>query len=158
MKPCPPGRAVRGHFFPDLTDMMKTMLFLAPLLMIAHPAQAASGGKLDAMLDKADTDHDGRITRAEFLAARRAMFDRLDRNHDGVVSKDDFGRLRRFRPKAAEQIDAFIASTDTDHDGRVTRAELESAPTRAFDLLDTNRDGVIDSTERSAAAARRAGK
>lgn len=138
--------------------MMKRMFFLAPLLMLAHPAHAASGGKLDAVLDKADMDHDGRITRTEFIAARRAMFDRLDRNHDGVVSKDDFGRLRRFRPKAAEQIDAFIASADADHDGRVTRAELESAPTKGFDLLDTNHDGVIDATERSAAAARRANK
>jgi Ca2+-binding EF-hand superfamily protein len=138
--------------------MMKRMLFLAPLLMLAHPAHAKIGGKLDAMLDKADTDHDGRITRAEFITARRAMFDRLDRNHDGVVSKDDFGRLRRFRPKAADQIDAFINTVDTDHDGRVTRAELDSAPTTAFDLMDRNHDGAIDQAERSTVAARRATK
>ena len=137
---------------------MKRMLFLAPLLMLAHPAHAARGGKLDAMLDKADTDQDGRITRAEFLAARRAMFDRLDRNHDGVVSKDDFGRLRRFRAKAADQIDSFIAAVDADHDGVASRAELDAAPATAFDLMDKNHDGAIDQAERTAAAARRAAK
>jgi Ca2+-binding EF-hand superfamily protein len=134
---------------------MQTMFFLAPLLLIAKPAHAQAGGRMSAMLDKADADHDGRITRAEFIDARKAMFDKLDRNHDGVVSQDDFGRLRRFRPKAADQLDAFIRGVDADHDGRVTQAELDSAPTTLFDLMDTNHDGAIDQAERAAAAARR---
>jgi Ca2+-binding EF-hand superfamily protein len=136
---------------------LQTMFFLAPLLMIAKPAEAQTGGRMSAMLDNADTDHDGRITRAEFIQARKAMFDKLDRNHDGVVSRDDFGRLRRFKPKAADKIDLFIKATDADHDGRVTRAELDAAPTTLFDRMDANHDGAIDDTERAAAGRRKNG-
>jgi Ca2+-binding EF-hand superfamily protein len=136
---------------------LQTMFFLAPLLMIAKPAQAQTGGRMSAMLDNADTDHDGRVTRAEYIEARKAMFDKLDRNHDGVVSPDDFGRLKRFRPKAADKIELFIKATDGDHDGRVTRAELDAAPTIMFDRMDANHDGAIDNNERAAAAGRKNG-
>jgi Ca2+-binding EF-hand superfamily protein len=137
--------------------MTKPMLLLAPLFFIlAHPAHAAGGKDGGALLDRADTDHDGRVTRDEFRAARRAMFDRLDRDHDGVVTPGGFRRLRRFRPKAADRADQFIESIDLDRDGRATVAELERAPLTLFDLLDANHDGAIDADERRAAAARRA--
>jgi Ca2+-binding EF-hand superfamily protein len=134
--------------------MMKPMLLLFPLLLLARPAHAARPADGGALLERADVDHDGRVTRAEFQAARRAMFDRLDRDHDGVVTAGGFGRLRRFRPHAAEQIDNFVKSIDIDHDGRATIAELDRAPLPMFDLLDGNRDGAIDPDERRAAAAR----
>jgi Ca2+-binding EF-hand superfamily protein len=136
---------------------LQTMLFLAPLLMIAKPAQAQPGGRMTAMLENADANHDGRITRAEYIDARKAMFDKLDRNHDGVVSQDDFGRLRRFRPKAADKLDMFVKAVDADHDGRVTRAELDAAPTHMFDLMDTNHDDAIDAAERAAAHRKKGG-
>ena len=69
---------------------MKTMFFLVPLLLLAKPATAQTGGRMSAMLDNADADHDGRITRAEFTAARMAMFDKLDRNHDGVLTAQEY--------------------------------------------------------------------
>ena len=135
--------------------MMKPMLMIIPLLLFARPAHAARSADGGALLERADSDHDGRVTQAEFRAARRAMFDRLDRDHDGVVTAGGFDRLRRFRPKAADQIDTFVESIDLDHDGRATIGELERAPLALFDRLDANRDGAIDAGERRAAAARR---
>lgn len=41
---------------------------------------------LHEMAEKADTNHDGTITRAEFDAAAKARFDAADTNHDGKLT------------------------------------------------------------------------
>ena len=41
------------------------------------------------MFARADADHDGRVTFAEFSARPLAMFDRADANHDGTVTRDE---------------------------------------------------------------------
>jgi Ca2+-binding EF-hand superfamily protein len=137
------------------------MLFL--LLLMAHPASAQGLGGRDplAVFDGADADHDGVVTRAEFLAARAARFDKMDRNHDGVVSRDDLPRRLRRRAKAAGRFDALIAELDRNGDGQVTRAELAAAPPRLFDAADADHDGRVDKAEldalRRRAAARKDG-
>ena len=44
------------------------------------------GHRLHEMAEKADTNHDGTITRAEFDAAAKARFDAADANHDGKLT------------------------------------------------------------------------
>ncbi len=39
--------------------------------------------------DRADADHDGRLTLAEAKAAALALFDRVDTNHDGTISPEE---------------------------------------------------------------------
>lgn len=133
---------------------MKKTILLATVLLgclaLSVPALAQLFGSRSGVFDGADTDHDGRVSRAEFAAARDKRFDRLDRNHDGVISRDDFSRLIRFRPQAGDRLDKWIASVDANHDGKVTRAELHAAPMRMFDLADTNRDGFVDQAEQAA--------
>jgi hypothetical protein len=36
-----------------------------------------------------DANHDGRISRIEWLEAE-SLFDKLDRNHDGVLTRDEY--------------------------------------------------------------------
>ena len=46
----------------------------------------------DASFARTDTDHDGRVSRAEFLAVakdRAADFDKIDANHDGFISEQE---------------------------------------------------------------------
>jgi hypothetical protein len=37
----------------------------------------------------ADTDKDGAVSQAEFMAAAMQRFDRADANHDGTVTRDE---------------------------------------------------------------------
>lgn len=43
--------------------------------------------KLREMLQKADTNHDGKVSREEFRNAGTPIFDLADANHDGVIDK-----------------------------------------------------------------------
>jgi len=135
---------------------MYRYLLLTAALFVTAPATAqmfGRGGDIAATFDKADADHDGMITRAEFIAARSSRFPTMDRNGDGVVSKADFGRLARFKPEAATRLDTVIAQADANHDGRVTQAELAAAPAPIFDRIDTDHDGSINKAELAAGKA-----
>lgn len=113
----------------------------------AAPAPAAgmdtatAGARMRMRMMAADTDHDGRISRAEWLAMRAAMpargggagsagggaggpprdpgrmFDRLDANADGFLDSAEIDALIQRR----------LARMDADGDGRVTRGERHGA-------------------------------
>ncbi|BBE72560.1 EF-hand domain-containing protein [Oharaeibacter diazotrophicus] len=111
---------------------------LVATLALAPTAAVAADGRFARMFRAADTDGDGRVTRAEFLTARAAGFDRLDRDGDGIVDRGGAtGRLVARR----------VAAMDADGDGLVTRAEFEAAPTPGFDRADGNGDGAVDAAE-----------
>jgi hypothetical protein len=46
-------------------------------------------GMGDKWFDRADANHDGKLTLAEASAAPLAMFDRADTNHDGTISPEE---------------------------------------------------------------------
>ena len=52
----------------------------------------AHGAFLRMWLRRADTDHDGALSKAEAAAADTALFKRLDANHDGSITKDELKR------------------------------------------------------------------
>jgi len=122
-------------------------------IMVGAIAAACAMPAAAQDIDRADTNHDGKISRAEFIAARSANFDKLDRNGDGVISQADIGMIARFRPAIGEKFNQMIAADDTDHDGQVTPKELAIAPAPAFDRADANHDGVIDASEMAALRA-----
>jgi len=132
-----------------------TAFTLALPIIGAAPASAQlMGGDPMSAFEGADTNHDGLVTRAEFLASRNARFDKMDRNGDGFVSRDDFGMILKLRPQAGQKLDAFIRQADGNGDGKVSRAELAHAPTPIFDMADANHDGQVDKAELAAAAER----
>jgi Ca2+-binding EF-hand superfamily protein len=82
---------------------MFTRVTTAALLLFSSSlalAQARDG----ALLDGADADHDGKITKQEFLDARAEqaakLFDRFDANHDGVLDASEQAGARN----AAERL------------------------------------------------------
>jgi hypothetical protein len=59
---------------------------------------AAQEAQLEGIFDKLNVSHTGKLTKAEAQAhpAVAANFDAADTNHDGVLTKDEF--LAAFRP------------------------------------------------------------
>lgn len=132
---------------------MKSVL-VAPLIamaVVAAPFAVAyaqpGGGGMMGRIEAVDLNHDGAITRAEARTAREAAFRALDADNDGFVTDAE---------KAAHREDAARkrpdrSGSDTDGDGKVSRAEFTNAPYRMFDRLDANHNDIIDASELAAA-------
>jgi Ca2+-binding EF-hand superfamily protein len=130
-----------------------SLLIAVPLLLLPLVASAQSSERLGEMLANADTNHDGRIDRGEFIAARARMFPALDRNHDDQLETSE---LQGMGGQAARFAGMAVKRADGNGDGRLSLAEFNAMPVRAFDKLDRNGDGVLDANEIDAARAKAA--
>jgi len=54
--------------------------------------RAAAAGK--ELLPQADTDHDGRLTREEYLASPRPLMEQADTDHDGRLTQEEITAAR----------------------------------------------------------------
>ncbi len=121
-----------------------TMTGAAALAGQAAPApadQAAPGGRGGGMMMRADTNGDGMISRAEFIAASDQRFARLDKNGDGFITADELGDMAGRGPGGG------VMAADTDHDGKVSHAEFIALAKARFAKLDANGDGQITPDE-----------
>ncbi|WP_244024413.1 EF-hand domain-containing protein [Novosphingobium organovorum] len=148
--------------------------WFAPLLLTAAlspfaalPAQAQPGASPGAFpggekaierLREADTNHDGAISRAELIAARKANWQRMDRNHDGVFTRDDLPAIVQARWDG-DRLQELRRVFDANHDGKLSYKEFVEGPTLGFDMADANHDGRVTQAElealRAAIKARR---
>jgi len=71
-----------------------------------------------------DADKDGRISKAEALAAATARFERMDANKDGFIDQADREAW------AKQRREARFKAVDTDGDGKLSQAELDAAKAR----------------------------
>jgi Ca2+-binding EF-hand superfamily protein len=135
---------------------MRLLLIVSSLAWIGLScamAQPATSRVMADRLSAADTNRDGRITRAEFLAYRAAQFSTLDRNRDGQLNTSDRPAFRL--PATSFDIHALIQAFDRNGDASVSRTEYESGPTPMFTAADLNSDGVVDAAELQAARSAR---
>lgn len=91
-----------------------------------HRGMHHRGGKrgAHARMQRADTDRDGRISRAEAQATQAqhaGRFDELDVNKDGYLDRAD--RQARMAQRRGE----CFTKADTDRNGQLSRAEFENA-------------------------------
>lgn len=61
-------------------------------------AEAKRGGhhknRMAMMMQRLDSDGDGKITRSEFTSHATEMFNKADENGDGVVTEDEIGNMK----------------------------------------------------------------
>ncbi len=80
--------------------MKKLLLSLAVLGLMATPALAEDGekgsghGKGGKHHLEMDTDGDGAISKAEFMAVQEKRFSELDANSNGSIEKEEFQAFR----------------------------------------------------------------
>jgi len=127
-----------------------------PYAAYAQEAPPPGGG----MLMRADADHDGNITRAEFLADVDQRFALVDANHDGRISAEERDAAREAMTARRGGGDGpgrgggMGARADTDGDGSISLAEQRAQATGRFDRLDADHDGNVDKTELAAMRGR----
>ena len=132
--------------------------FLIAALAAASLAGAAHAQFGGGAPPNADTDHDGKVTLAEFKAMQAhrldRLFARLDKNKDGKISQAEAqaGFFMGAAARAAAQGSTaprggFLMRMDADHDGAVSRKEAEAQVERRFRAADTNNDGWLSRGE-----------
>ena len=111
---------------------MSRARYLAALLALLLPLAASAQSSRDDYLRRFDTDGDGRVSQAEYLAYMSAGFQRMDADGNGRIEGDELpgGRGR------AISLDSY-------------RANLR----RQFQRLDRNRDGYLSARELTAPPA-----
>lgn len=128
---------------------------------------ATSPAELTSMLMAFDANKDGVLTRAELPERLQPIFDRTDTNKDGKLTVEEItksaaaaspqsaGRGEREGREGGERGrgpggrgpgDRLMAALDTNHDGIVDSTEIQAART-ALRTLDTNQDGRLTPDE-----------
>jgi Ca2+-binding EF-hand superfamily protein len=101
------------------------------------------------------------IGRAQFIADLESRFHAKDLNHDGVLDLDEIAAAQQKQVEEARAVELLklgnmFAKLDSDHDGKLTRAEFMAAlpafharqsPRQLIDALDGNGDGKISLSE-----------
>lgn len=102
-------------------------------------------------LEAADTDHDGSVSRDEFIAWREKQFAHMDRNSDGVVDAADRADANQQPEGMKARGEKMREKLDANSDGKVTKEEFVNAGMPMFDKADTDGNGVLDAKELQAA-------
>lgn len=123
--------------------MFRSILCVCTLLP-ADTASAQAISDLEPPGRRADINHDGVVSRDEFLAARAAQFGRLDRNHDGYLDTADADALPE---RTGRMFQLMERLADADGDGRIGRDEYNGMPARGFERMDADQDGMLEPDE-----------
>lgn len=131
-------------------DHSKMKMEHAGMQMPATPEARAK--MANTMFDKIDTNKDGSLSRAEFVAHHRNMsMDHGGMNmqggkHDGAAKhQSDHAR------HAAAATSGTFAKLDSNKDGKLSKAEMGKHPMAAhFPMMDTDKSGYLSAKEAAA--------
>ncbi len=120
---------------------------LAVALLIAQGALARPDPA--SIINAMDEDGDGLVSAEEFTLRGRGpglkLLERADSNGDGRISRAEHDAVRVERAgRIAKWADDMFVELDADGDGYVTAAEAQRG---AFERLDRDGDGYIDAGE-----------
>jgi Ca2+-binding EF-hand superfamily protein len=154
------------------TLLVALCVFGASVALAQQPAsgnrdarRAEMQAKADARFKQSDSNHDGKLSQAEWRAAREQRlaeeFARLDANKDGGLTADEMRQGFRARQQmrashrhAGMAMREQMRALDVDHDQALSRAEIgERMPrlSQNFDRIDSNHDGNLSREEMRAA-------
>jgi Ca2+-binding EF-hand superfamily protein len=138
---------------------MKHNFITAGILLALSATASAAGPRMERFIERVDTDGDGQVSRAEFVAhqpPRGDIMEHADMDGDGMVTLDELRQRHqeRMAERMAEQqkrrqanetrLEEMFASLDTNGDGSVTADEARGA---AFTEMDADGDGYLSADE-----------
>ena len=137
---------------------MKTPIYaLAIAALLGGHAMAGDNPRSDAPRDtmRADTDGDGRVSRAEAEAAgsKRSTdwFDKLDLNQDGYVTQDEMRQAKETRRgEMKARFDERFKEADANNDGQLSLDEVQAKMPRMadrFSAIDKDKNGMLSREE-----------
>ena len=137
---------------------MKTPIYaLAIAALLGGHAMAGDNPRSDAPRDtmRADTDGDGRVSRAEAEAAgsKRSTdwFDKLDMNKDGFVTQDEMRQAKETRRgEMKARFDERFKEADVNNDGQLSLDEVQAKMPRMadrFTAMDKDNNGMLSREE-----------
>ena len=118
--------------------------------------RASGGHSKKGFIKTYDTDGDGNVTLAEFMAEREKGYNRRDSDQDGSVYEEEYvseyeGRLKQQlddqHERQIKQAYVRFDVLDSDDDTVITLEEFNASGNRMFSRLDTNEDGVVNTED-----------
>lgn len=101
------------------------------------------GGKGAMMrFDRLDADQSGDVTFDEFSAMLKSRIGDADADKDGKMTVEEIAAAIE-KMRAERMARRIVERFDTDGDGMLTAAEVESRQKKMFALMDRNDDGKI---------------
>lgn len=137
----------------EMTRTRKIIIASSAVLAIGVTAAIAGGMRhfgagpmAMERFETADADKSGDVSFEEFAAAFDKRIGGADANADGVYSADEIAAEIQ-RQMAQVMAERLISRFDTDGDGKLTKAEVDSRQKKMFAMLDRNDDGKISKDE-----------
>jgi len=152
-------RQVQGFFGLRPLALISGVLLVAALAHADDMVSFATGGYARGLrtmdeMHKIDTDGDGKVSKAEWLAYQEKVFAALDKKKTGVVDEKEFlnpssdmvsfatgGYARGLQTKA------MMHKIDADGDGTVSHDEFIAYQSKVFDMMDKNKSGSLGPQE-----------
>lgn len=111
------------------------------------------GHSKGGFMDRYDTNGDGEVEMAEFVAERNEGYARRDFNGDGMVHQEEYvseyevrleQQLEERRERSIEAANFRFTVMDTDDDEAMSLDEFHASSKMMFTRLDTNEDGIVN--------------
>lgn len=93
--------------------------------------------------DEIDTNHDGFLSRDEFIAGEKKRFDELDSNHDGKLDAKEIANSPPLMERNLRTAERMMKQWDTNNDGIVTADEFRKSAEDRFAKQDKEGTGKI---------------
>ena len=134
-------------------------LTCAPLAFADDLVQFATGGYASGLrtmdeMKMIDTDGDGTISRAEWVAYQEKIWAAFPKNKAGTVDEKAFttrsGAMASFATGGYArglQTPEMMHKIDTNGDGTISHDEFIAYQTKVFDMMDTNHTGSLGPQE-----------